>query len=813
MKFWVGNSGNWDDTAHWALSSGGAGGAGAPTSSDDVIFDSNSFTISGQVVTIRDGHAGVCKSLDASNALNLPTLKWNSGTPGSSPSLTVINNVTIPAGTFAIQVVLPNAFTHALFEVTSTSTFSVHPSLAELILTVDGAFTLGDDLVVGSITQTGNTFSTNNHNLTLTSWTVQQGTLNLGSSTITQQAGVGHFAGLTGLVVLQNVGNVTLNAGTSNFIMSSVGGEIEMLSAGGNTTLNFNNIHFTANGSLVTATTGYHLGFNNFTADIGVEVDFTNGTFFVNGTLTASGGPLNPIIFSGGGTWFINSPTNSVNVTFVNVKNSHASGITPFVSSGGVDLGGNLNWSFTAAPAGSMPQIVNTSDTTQNSTLAQLDIPSCSGIADMGIVYSSTNTNPTIADSFVPVTCIEGPYTIDVSGLIPGQTYYLRTYTHAGSTYAYGTVVVITTPITSAVALPATDNLIGPYQIQILDGSNNIICNLTGIAYNFSFSIIRNRPEEISFTVPLRVLENLAATLFVDVGTILATGVNTIRIQRKNSYICAGQLDYWEVDAKDPTDLKINIKAHGWLSLLSYRVFSGEYQNKDANFILRDIITQTQLLTNGNFGMTLGASIAGTNLYVDKKFENKTISDIFIEASEEGTGIDFDFTWDKILTLYWPAMGTQRQDILFTYPGNVISLTASSDSTKIVNSLLARGKGNATANVSTIITDGASQLIYKLRTSVKDYPDTDANQLVNLAASEVAYYKNPLVIKSLTYSGANPACPDVGTYKVGDSARFIALGPGLLSELVSGFYTIDKQTVTLDENGVESVQLDFNTQP
>ena len=41
-KYWVGGTGNWSDTTHWSASSGGAGSAGVPTSTDDVYFDSAS---------------------------------------------------------------------------------------------------------------------------------------------------------------------------------------------------------------------------------------------------------------------------------------------------------------------------------------------------------------------------------------------------------------------------------------------------------------------------------------------------------------------------------------------------------------------------------------------------------------------------------------------------------------------------------------------------------------------------------------------------------------------------------------------------
>jgi hypothetical protein len=42
--YWVGGAGTWNTTSntHWSLTSGGAGGAGIPTSTDNVNFDSNS---------------------------------------------------------------------------------------------------------------------------------------------------------------------------------------------------------------------------------------------------------------------------------------------------------------------------------------------------------------------------------------------------------------------------------------------------------------------------------------------------------------------------------------------------------------------------------------------------------------------------------------------------------------------------------------------------------------------------------------------------------------------------------------------------
>ena len=61
--FWVGDSGNWNDPAHWSLTSGGAGGAGIPGPESGTYFDEHSFTNPKQTVTIW-GNA-TCAFLDA----------------------------------------------------------------------------------------------------------------------------------------------------------------------------------------------------------------------------------------------------------------------------------------------------------------------------------------------------------------------------------------------------------------------------------------------------------------------------------------------------------------------------------------------------------------------------------------------------------------------------------------------------------------------------------------------------------------------------------------------------------------------------
>ncbi|MBI9066611.1 MAG: hypothetical protein JEZ09_04920, partial [Salinivirgaceae bacterium] len=48
-RYWVSGSGNWNDQTHWALESGGSGGASVPTENTDVYVDNNSLNNGGYI--------------------------------------------------------------------------------------------------------------------------------------------------------------------------------------------------------------------------------------------------------------------------------------------------------------------------------------------------------------------------------------------------------------------------------------------------------------------------------------------------------------------------------------------------------------------------------------------------------------------------------------------------------------------------------------------------------------------------------------------------------------------------------------------
>ena len=119
-KYWVGNGGNWCDPAHWAASSGGAGGEAIPSPLDSVFFDANSFTLDDQTVNFwvmiygddppfiqGQSYSLYCKNISFNGVTNSPSFFGyakliGGGTIFSNSSFSSAPDISLPASsTFA----------------------------------------------------------------------------------------------------------------------------------------------------------------------------------------------------------------------------------------------------------------------------------------------------------------------------------------------------------------------------------------------------------------------------------------------------------------------------------------------------------------------------------------------------------------------------------------------------------------------------------------------------------------------------------------------------------------------------------------
>ena len=146
-RFWVNNSGTWDasTTTHWSETSGGAGGASAPTSADTAKFDVNSFTAGSQTITIGTGT--VCGAIDFTGCTN-------------SPELAVAANLVVSGNITFIAAMSVSGAANIQIDATCTLTTNALSIACEYISVIAGGnVTLADALTIKNFAVIDGTFA------------------------------------------------------------------------------------------------------------------------------------------------------------------------------------------------------------------------------------------------------------------------------------------------------------------------------------------------------------------------------------------------------------------------------------------------------------------------------------------------------------------------------------------------------------------------------------------------------------------------------------------------------------------------------
>ena len=372
--YWVGGAGNWSDINHWRTSSGGSSmPSNAPTSVDNVIFDSQSgFTLSSYTVnldaasychniTVNSTTAAITiRSTADGNSLNIyGSSEWQSG---MTVKVTLINY----ENTGEAKTIKCNGVPMGQMN-TGGVTFNETNSI-----------TLLDDFtVLANFIINAGTWNTNNNKVTigyrLYANNSTSKTINLGSSQIYMTSNNADFA--------TNNSNTILNAGTSHIHFTGSLSTINTLGYGidgyprqsfydvtfENTTstglvisdrgtsanpINFHNVQLKGGGSIY----GYNV-FNQLilaggkTFYLGANQTQTVNTSFQLITTPCSGWGNLQSTTSGTQATLSMPNTGTVNVTGDVIKDIKTTGGAAFNASNSVNDGNNTGWTF-GAPSG-----------------------------------------------------------------------------------------------------------------------------------------------------------------------------------------------------------------------------------------------------------------------------------------------------------------------------------------------------------------------------------------------------------------------------------------------------------------------------
>ncbi len=321
--YWVGGSGNWSDLTHWATSSGGSTThTTLPTSVDDVFFDGQSFSGSGQVVTIDA--VSECHDFDWTGATNFPALNATSQIDIYG-SATLNTDVQYDFGDVYFKsadmgkVITSNG---ASFGTSSTIRFDG-----------DGGWSLVGSLSVKTLYFLKGTFATGNYDITTTGTLYISSTLgslmdiDFGSSTLNCQS----FRN-------SSASDLVLDAGTSTIITGSFRGDFN-----NNGPFTYYELIFDEGGTL------YNESIFNSVKLLSGLLRIESGTTQTMSDFVADGSKYSTLEIKGltdDSEATINITSGIVNINFVYLKDFHATGGAIFGAINSIDNGNNTGWNI-----------------------------------------------------------------------------------------------------------------------------------------------------------------------------------------------------------------------------------------------------------------------------------------------------------------------------------------------------------------------------------------------------------------------------------------------------------------------------------
>ena len=370
----------------------------------------------------------------------------------------------------------------------------------------------------------------------------------------------------------------------------------------------------------------------------------------------------------------------------------------------------------------------------------------------------------------------------------------------------------------------------GKYTVEIVDPNGQVLADLGGRAANRQFTLTRNAADDIQWFLNLDEFEDYCRRAQVDPKLVLITDVNEVRIKRLGTYFAAGQLNYkYGTLAENGSGNLLQLKATGFLNLFASR-YTGPgqvYTAMDGSQIAWDLINTSQTGGNdytGTLNTTTGKFSGGTvsAAYWDygitqgslatvgnhnRTYNQMAITDCLQDLSSVATGsFDFQFTYDKKFNTF-AQLGTQRPDIIFEYPGNIMEIDPMEDGTQLFNQIIAQGSGNGTdAQNSYVANNTSSALTYKVRQQFVSPSSlqTGDSSLQDFATWNLTQTQFPLVLPSFQVDGSKK--PYITDYQVGDWVRVRIRNHPLYSD-INGMYRVEQIKVQVDDNDFEMVTI------
>ena len=327
-----------------------------------------------------------------------------------------------------------------------------------------------------------------------------------------------------------------------------------------------------------------------------------------------------------------------------------------------------------------------------------------------------------------------------------------------------------------------------------------LVGDITGLAQDRSYTIKRNDREELSFTLDVKAFEAYCASLGSEPVEVLEAYVTDVRVRRNGAYLFGVQVVDMQYEFSE-AGAHVAVKCSGFLDLMMDRYVTKNYTQVDGAGIARDLIAETQAVM-GSFGITNGVS-QDSGILRDRSYVDQNVKDAIINLTNLSDGtFDFKFLADRTFETY-TRMGTTRDNLRFTYPYNVKSMTVPRTAVNLFNYIIALGSGFGEETLRSEAGDTASRLNYGTRQRIISFNSISVQETLDQqAVSEVLMRKDIIMLPKLKVDGE--FC-DLNTVWVGDIIPVNT--QGYTSLPLDGMFRIEQISVGLDANDAESIDL------
>lgn len=353
----------------------GSTGTRTLTTGASAALGLNNLTISAGTDALSLSSTFFCNNLNLSGFSGI----LNSNARTISGNLRVGTGITWNSGGAALTMTGSGAQTITTNGVTISQPFIINGT---------GTFTLQDNFILDSthsLTLTAGTFNANNKDLLIGTFSSSNSTtriLSIGSGTWT----------LSGTGTVWNTATITgftLNAETSTIKINDASSSSKTFSGGGKT---FNKLLLTGGGSGPMIIAGSNT-FSSLEIDPPLTTQFTAGTTQTLSTPTflSSGNAGQFVVLrstSNGSTWTLSSPNGNINIDYVSLQDSTATGGASFYAGiHSTNVSNNNGWIFTDAPDNNQNAVRD-----QNSVTGLMAVSSEDGVTPIRI-YGDANTH------------------------------------------------------------------------------------------------------------------------------------------------------------------------------------------------------------------------------------------------------------------------------------------------------------------------------------------------------------------------------------------------------------------------------------